>query len=442
MLRLTEVSDAYGDRARSPRPATSAIPRWWPRRIYYGWALVITLGMTATASYGILSYAFAVFITPMGDELGWSKAQITGAFSVAQLVAGFTAIAVGRWVDRRGTRGVMTVGSVAAAMLLIAWSRVQSLTELYVIWALMGLVLAAVLYEPAFTTVATWFRRDRGRALTLLTFMGGFAAVIFVPVATALVAGVGWRAALVWLGAIYAVLTIVPHALVLRHRPADLGLAPDGTAPTSATAAAPRIVGSTGGSTYGSTSGAVRSPAFRWLTIAFALSALCSMAITVHLVPLLLERGYSAAFAGSAMGMLGLMALPGRLIFTPLGDRWPRAMVTASIFALQTVALATLLVSRGQLAVWVFVAFFGAGFGAITPARAALMADRFGAANYGQISGVLASVLAVARAAAPVGASLLYAAAALPGLAPGYDTVLAALLVLTLGSAVALVVAG
>jgi MFS family permease len=422
-----------------PRPRTAPAhavpPAWWPGRIYYGWALVGALGLTATVSYGILSYGFAVFVTPMGAELGWSKTQITGAFSVAQLVAGVAAIPVGRWVDRHGARALMTAGSVLAACLLVAWSGVRSLPAFYALWGLMGLAMAAVLYEPAFAVVATWFRRDRGRALTALTFMGGFAAVVFVPLVTLLVERLGWRDALLSLAALYAVLTIVPHGVVLRRRPADTGLLPDGATraqlgqhptmtPSRARSGAPSVPAHA----------AVRSRSFRWLAVSFGLSALATTAVSVHLVPLLLERGYGAGFAGAAMGVLGLMALPGRLVFTPLGDRWPRSAVTASIFVLQGVAAVTMLSNRSTTAVWAFVALFGAGFGAITPARAALVGELFGTANYGQISGVLALLLSLARAAAPVGASLLYGVG---GPVRRYDAVLAAIALLAVGSVVA-----
>ncbi|HEY0971276.1 MAG TPA: MFS transporter, partial [Gemmatimonadales bacterium] len=204
------------------------VPAWWPKRLYYGWALVGALGLTATVSYGVLAYGFAAFITPMGAELGWSKTQITGAFSLAELVAGASAIPVGRWVDRHGARALMTTGAVLAALLLVAWSHVRSLPAFYALWALMGVAMAMVLYEPAFAVVTTWFRTRRSRALTVLTFMGGFASVVFVPLATVLVAGQGWRSALLVLAALYAALTIPTHALLLRRRPEDLGLAPDG----------------------------------------------------------------------------------------------------------------------------------------------------------------------------------------------------------------------
>ena len=421
-------------------PDAASVPAWWPAGVYYGWALVFTLGLTATVSYGILSYGFAAFITPMGAELGWSKTQITGAFSLAQLVAGAAAIPVGRWVDRHGARGLMTAGSVLATLLLVAWSGVRSLTGFYALWALMGVAMAAVLYEPAFAIVATWFRRKRSRALTVLTFMGGFASVVFVPLATVLVAGQGWRAALLVLAALYALLTVPVHALMLRRRPADVGLAPDGDMPDAAQsfASAPQHKATEAQRT--AVRGIVRGSAFRWTAVAFTVSGFTTTAVAVHLVPLLLERGYGAAFAGGAMGVLGLMALPGRLIFTPLGGVLPRGVVTASIFAMQAVGVAALLATRSPTGVWVFVTLFGAGFGAITPARASLVGDLVPPTAYGRVSGVLALIVSFARAGAPVGASLLYVAGGGPR--NGYDTMLLTLVALCIVSGAAVLAAG
>jgi MFS family permease len=161
--------------------------RWTDGRLYYGWVLVLALGVTETVSYGILQYAFPVFIVPMRAELGWSTTEITGAFSLAVLVSGVAAVPVGGWVDRHGARGLMTAGSLLAVLTLAAWSRVEGLAAFYALSAAMGVAMAAVLYEPAFALVAGWFSRHRGRALTVLTFMGGFASVVFVPLAAWLV---------------------------------------------------------------------------------------------------------------------------------------------------------------------------------------------------------------------------------------------------------------
>lgn len=399
-------------------------------RWFYGWTLVLALGVTETVSYGILQYAFPVFIAPMGAELGWSMAAVTGAFSLATLVSAAAAVPAGRWVDRHGPRGLMTFGSVLAALLLLGWSRVRTIEGFYALSAGLGLAMAAVLYEPAFAVVASWFHRLRGRALTLLTFVAGFASVIFVPLATRLVEVHGWRDALIWLAAILAVTTIPPHALLLCRRPEDLGLHPDGAASSRSEsiddAAEPAV----------SARAAVRSRSFAWLSAAFALSALTGTAVAVHLIPLLLERGHTPAFAGAALGMVGLMALPGRLVFTPLGSRWPRAAVTAAIFALQGIGIAALMLGGGTAGVWAFVVLFGAGFGAITPARAALVAELYGRASFGTVSGALALLLALARAAAPIGASLLYLAGG------GYPLVLAVLAALSFLAAAAVLGTG
>jgi MFS family permease len=399
-------------------------------RLYYGWVLVGVLAVTETVSYGVLQYAFPVFLAPMHAELGWSRTAMTGAFSLASLVSGFAAVPAGRWMDRHGARGLMTAGSLLSALLLLAWAATDSLAAFYAIWAGLGVAMAAVLYEPAFAVVASWFHRLRGRALTLLTFVAGFASVIFVPLATWLVEAYEWRRALVWLAAILAVTTILPHAILLRRHPRDLGLLPDGGAGVDgdglrASAIIPSV----------SADVAIRGAPFRWLTLAFALSSLATTAVAVHLIPLLLEWGYAPAFAGAALGAIGLMALPGRLIFTPLGGRWPRAAVTASIFLMQALGIAALLMDGGEAWVWACVALFGAGFGAITPARAALLAEFYGPREYGRISGVLAMFLALARAAAPVGGSVLYA------IGGGYGPVLWALLAACLAAAAAVLLA-
>ncbi len=91
--------------------------------LYYGWYITATLAITETISWGIIYYAFSVFITPMETELGWSRAQLTGGFSLALLVMGGMAFPVGYWIDRHGPRLLMTGGSIAAGLLVVAWHR-------------------------------------------------------------------------------------------------------------------------------------------------------------------------------------------------------------------------------------------------------------------------------------------------------------------------------
>src|SRR2546422_4854327 len=118
----------------------------------------------------------------MEADLGWSRVEITGAFSVGMGVAALAALPVGRWIDRHGARALMTAGSCLGTALLLVWSRVESLPALYAIWCLMGLALAATLYEPAFAAVVRWVAtRRRDQALLTLTLARARASTIFLP---------------------------------------------------------------------------------------------------------------------------------------------------------------------------------------------------------------------------------------------------------------------
>src|SRR5215213_11911156 len=120
----------------SPRPASRT----------RAWGIAGALSVTETVSWGILYYAFAVFLLPMRRELGFSTAQLTGAFSLALLISGIAGLAVGRYLDGRSPRALMTAGSVAGVLLVLAWSRVDGLGAFYALWAGIGLVMATVLY--------------------------------------------------------------------------------------------------------------------------------------------------------------------------------------------------------------------------------------------------------------------------------------------------------
>ncbi len=382
------------------------------QRQRYGWMTLVALASAQVTSWGALYYAFSVFLDPMERELGWSRPELTGAYSLALVISGAAAFPLGAWLDRYGPRLLMSLGSVAAALLLLAWSSVASLGAFYLIWAGVGLAMAAVLYEPAFFVVTRWYARQRGKALTLLTVIGGFASVIYVPVATWLVRAEGWRMALVALAALLAVLTFPVHALALRERRADRGLMLNGAPARPELKNASVQQSSPPAKDFGGIplSMALKDAAWWRLTLAFFLATLTAVAITVHLIPYLLGEGYSAEVAALATTLIGVVALPGRAIFTPLGEFLPRQFVTAAIFLMQALGLLVLLLAPGMGGVLGFALIFGLGFGAITPARAALVAQIYGPAQYGRINGVLAAALMCARAIAPVGVSLLYVA--------------------------------
>ena len=369
-----------------------------PERRFYGWRITWALAVTQTIGYGVIYYTFSVFLQPMENELGWTRAQASGAFSMALLLSGLVALPIGRWVDARGGRLVMTAGSVAGVALLLAWSYVTTLPALYLVQAGLGVVMGMVLYDVAFTVLASWFRRHRIRAMIIVTLVAGLASTIFIPLATALLEEFGWRAALRLLALLLAVTTVPLHAMVLRDRPARLGLEADGA--TAEHMQLPPEVNV-------QTRQALRTRAFWWLSLSSSLDRIAIVGIAAHTVVMLLERGYSPGLVASVAGAIGLMQVGGRLLFSPASGRASLVQLAVLTYVVRVASLLALLLVPGQVGLWTFAALFGVANGASTLARAGLIGAVFGAAHYGSISGSMTLIIAVAQTLSPVAIGIL-----------------------------------
>lgn len=386
---------------------------------YYGWQLTWALAITQTVGFGILYYAYGVFIEPMERELGLSRAQTSLAFSLALLTSGVAALPVGRWVDRHGARGLMTLGSATASLLMVAWSYARTPLTLYLVQAAIGLCMAAVLYDVAFTVVAVWFRSKRAQAMLIITLCAGLASTIFIPLATYLVGSFDWREALRILALILGLTTVPLHAVFVRRRPADLGLMADGAS------------GPVAAESHQTMDEAVRGATFWWLTAAFGLSRLTMVAIAAHNVPMLLERGHPSALVAAAAGAIGLMQLLGRALYLPLQRRIPLIRLAVGIPLLHALALLCLLTPFHTFSLWLFTGLFGLANGSSTLAKAALTAEIYGARHYGSITGGMALPIALLQMLAPLGTGLLRQ------LSGGYLSVLVALIAVSFCAALA-----
>jgi MFS family permease len=384
-------------RADDRRPAGRA-----RRRDFLGWRIVWALGATEIVNYGVLTYAFAVFIVPMQQGLGVSRAAVAGAFSAQLAAAALSAPAAGAWIDRHGPRGLMTAGSLAAAVLVVGWSQVSSVAALYVVFAALGVASSGVLYEPAFATVNAWFERDRNAALLALTVIAGFASTVFLPLAQALTDLLGWRPALLVLAGLVAA-TAVPHAVMLRRSPDDVGLGRDG-GPAGPVRDEHAVVRRPGVVAPGSRAvrDALRELRVVLLTVASVVAVFATTAISVHLIAYLVEDGYPATVAAAAAGALGVLSVAGRVVLSTAARRVGLASLTAVMVGGWVPAVVALRVLPEPAGLVVFVLLFGAGFGVMTIARASLLADFVDPLVYGRTSGVQAGLLNVARVAAPV----------------------------------------
>lgn len=383
---------------------------------FHGWRIVAVFAVTQTAGYGCLYYTFPVLLHPIAADLHTSTAAVTGALTTALLASAAVAMPVGRWLDRHGGRALMTTGSAAGALLLVAWSQIQTLWQLYAVFAALGVAMAMALYEPATAVLVAWFDPERRtKALLGMIVVAGFASTIFMPLTGLLEDRYGWRTTLLALAALYATVAIPLHAIVIR-RPSQ----------------GPAVKRSTQATRAAEVRAAVRDARFWCLGIAFVAHGSAMSAMTVHLVGFLVTAGHPATFAATISGLLGVLSVTGRLLLTAARRRFRLHTVVAGIFAVQaTAAISLPFVGDTRLGAVVAVTGFGIGFGVASLATPSLLAGRYGTTAYASIAGTLNTPVTLAKAGAPLAAAALYTAV------DGYTPVL-----VTIGSLSLVAVAG
>jgi MFS family permease len=369
--------------------------------------VLATLCVTEITSWGVLFYAFPVLVPAIAHDTGWSPAALTAALSVGLLVSAMAGIAVGQVLDRRGPRLLMTAGSVVGVAAVVLIATAPTLLWFFVGWVCAGLAMTSTFYPPAFAALTRWYGPRRVRALTTLTLIAGFASTVFAPLTALLAETLSWRTTYLVLAVVLAVVTVPGHWFGLRRSwPA---VVVDVELPSRPRSEA-------------------RSPAFVALVAAFSLTALGTYAIVVNLVALLAERGLSTGMAAIALGLGGAGQVAGRLGFATLVNR--TGVRTRTAVVIVVLAATTTLLGALTSAVALVCASILAGMarGVFTLLQATAVADRWGTAGYGRLSGLLSAPLVTMSAVAP------YTGAALAALTGSYSTAFLVLGALTIAA--------
>ena len=396
------------------------------------WRLVWALSATQIVSWGTAYYAFGVMLSPMQKELGWTQTALTGAYSLALGISALTLVPIGAWIDRHGGRAAMTAGSLLSVVLFVLLGLNHSLVGFYLIWCAMGLVMATTLYEAAFAVIEIGFGADYRKGITVLTFAGGFASTVFVPVTQWLIDGFGWRGATLGLAAANLLICVPLHAGLPRRKgqghpdgAGDRGHA-DGNAVAPAKRAPPRRAAH-------AIANALRSAQFWTLVVAYTAYALVVGTLGVHLIPLLGEKGFTTGEVVLIASMVGPMQVAGRLAQFGLGDALDIRRLSRIVFAMLPVAMAILLFAPSQsLFIGFFVVAYGVGMGIQTILRGTAMPELFGRDNYAALSNLLSAPGVAARAIAPFLASLIVVGFG------GYVALEWALLIIAIASTIAI----
>lgn len=350
------------------------------------WRFVSALSLTMLISYGTVFYSFALIIEPMEKDLGWSKAALTGAYSLALVSSALCAVPVGRLIDRGHGRWVMTGGSIVAGILLALWAYADHYWAVVLIWLGLGAAMSAIFYEAGFAVLTLRLGLLVRRGIIMMTLIAGMASTIFIPLLHRLIEAYGWRGALLVLAALNVGVCALVHATVIPsiRRERKAASADHPAAPTSD----PRRV--------------LRKPAF-WLCVAaFVLQGILSTGIPVHLIPMVLEKGFTIDAAVAAYAVIGPSQVAARFL-TGFGERGPSLKgVGVATTAISVLAFALLpFISAGFWMVVGFAVLYGIANGMITIVRALLPPELFGREDYGTVQGMIAMPIRLATATAP-----------------------------------------
>jgi len=380
-------------------------------RVFYGWWVVSASAAIIFLTGGTFYYGFSALVKPLQDQFGWSRALISGAFSLRTQSGGVASPIVGYLVDRVGSRRLLLTGTVLVGAGFIFLSRVESVWAFYVAVMIIAVGMSATGGPVAMTTAAHWFERQRGRAMALLTAGAGASGVMVVVLAT-LISAFGWREALLIIGiAQWAV--CIPLALLVRHRPEEMGLLPDGepprppaevgrvTAPPEADAVADgplRIQDS--GMTVGQ---ALRTRTFWLLALAMSLAGFGSTAIIVHQVVYVTEAtGLSNEEAAVVAMLMPVVSLVGRLGFGWLADYREKRQVLAASYTLLGLGILLLAAAQEPWQLVFFLVVFSPGWGGSIAVQPAFQAESFGLRAFGAIQGLAFTVSTLGSVAGPI----------------------------------------
>jgi len=363
-------------------------------RIFYGWWILVACFIMGMYSSGVLYYGFTALFDPIVKEFGWTYAEISWASSLQGMEVGLFAPLVGFLVDRFGARPVLFFGGILTGVGVLILSRVNSLLTFYVAFGFVCIGLSAVSSTAMIAALIRWFHRKSSLVMGIMT--SGFGCSGFmVPVVVKLIDTLGWRQAFFVLS-IGMFVVVLPLSLLIRRRPEDYGLLPDGDTVVPLTSGIQHKTAPAATEPNVSPKEALLYPAFWALSIAMGLQHLMTNAVTTHVMPYLGSVGIDRNIAGLIATGIPVVSIGGRMGFGWLGDRFNKKWLTASGFVMLFIGLFIFsYVSSGWLRLILFVVIFGTGFGGTNTMRAVFTREIFGAQNFAMIFGFVNGICSI-----------------------------------------------
>jgi MFS family permease len=394
------------------------------RKPFYGWIIVGVSFLIGFTESGVFQNILSIFMKPMVDEFGWTRASVTGAIAFGSISGGLLSLVVGPILDRYGPRMVCFGGILLLSLGLGAMMFVSHLWQLYLFFGVGRMVAVGVLSLGISVSVANWFVRYRGRAMGITRIGDRLGSTLLPLMVQFLILALGWRMAWGTLGAVVFLMSGIPALLFLRHRPEDMGLLPDGASPAS--------TGSGSGDSFTeeksadpsrydaelfwTRSQATRTKAFWTLTLITSLIPFMQAGINFHIYPFLTDQGFSETSAVLMLSTIALFGMVGSPIWGMLTERFRiQYLLTANVAGNGLIFLALYLSIRfkfdgalGMGIIFLLAALHGIFHGGRNPMIPVVWADFFGRRSLGSIYGLSNPFYFTANALGPIFAGVCF----------------------------------
>ncbi|MEW6185258.1 MAG: MFS transporter [Thermodesulfobacteriota bacterium] len=381
-------------------------------RIFYGFWIVAAGFVLLFLFAGAGFYSFSIFIKPFEETFGWSRAAVSFAMSIYQMIHGACAPLVGYLAGKYGPKRIMTAFALGTGAAFIMVSFTQTLWFFYLAYALLSVTTTGIGFIPISSLLARWFVRRRGTAIGITMVGISVGGLVMSPLVGFLNAQFSWRASYIFMGLLVWVLAIPLTLFVLKANPEEMGLLPDGDIPEEndnpLKKTTPLPVVSSSGDTDWPLKPALRSRTFFWVALTFLLAPMAQGGVLQHQVPLVIEAGLASTAAAMAMGLTAGFGGLGKLIFGRLSESWPFHYVATACFGVQALAVFLLLSFHSTIMIWIYVLLYGFGMGGIVVLLPIVVSHYFGLAAFGTIMGTVAFTQAIGSSSGSFVSGLIF----------------------------------
>jgi MFS family permease len=362
------------------------------RPVFYGWWIVLGCLAIAVVSWALTQFGMGAYVHALSQHRGFSIGLISTAVTLSYLVSAAFLISVGAAITKWGPKPIVAGGAIIMGATVAALAYCQQAWQVFVVFAVMGVGRSCLSPTSISVTLAPWFERHQGRAVSVALLGASIGGMVGTPLLLAGVSEFGIDNAFLLAGSLSVVIVMPIVLFVFKTKPQDIGLLPDGEDFTAGSTQKPE--------TAWSRRGAMGTRQFHSLTIAFAFGMMVQVGFLsshVSLVaPISGENGASIAVSSAA-----LAAFIGRIALAQFADRIDLRLTTAGVMLVAAAALVAMALASSPMGLLLTSISYGLTIGNLTTLSPIIARREFGAASFGAVYGVAAAVISVATALGP-----------------------------------------